>query len=258
MTYAELDALTDRLAGALRRLGVKQGDRVFLRLPNVPEFYVAALAVAKLGGVFIPTSTQFRPSEVGYRLRDSGAVVAISTTDLVEAIDAVRTDCPALVHVIVLAYPNRQAPAGSDHVDFAHLIDEGPQAFEPAATRHDDLAFLAYTSGTTGDPKGVVHFQRYPLAYESLVRFWHDYRADDIVACPSELGWLLPVACTFLYALSKGLTIVLYDALGGRFDPARWFGLFRKYRITNFTAAPTIYRMLMADAAAARPGDLAS
>lgn len=258
LTYAELDTLTNRFAASLRRLGVKQGDRVFLRLPNVPEFYVAALAVAKLGGVFIPTSTQFRPAEVGYRLRDSDAVAAISTTDLVGAIDAVRSECPGLAHVIVVAYPNCQAPAGPDHLDFSRLMDEGTETVEPAATRHDDLSFLAYTSGTTGDPKGVVHYQRYPLAYESLVRYWHDYRPDDIVACPSELGWLLPVACTFLYALARGLTIVLYDALGGRFDPARWFGLFRKYRITNFTAAPTIYRMLMADAGAARPGDLTS
>ena len=66
------------MASSLAGLGVRRGDRVFLRLPNVPEFYIAALAIAKLGGVFIPSSTQFRTGEVEYRLKDSGAVAAIS------------------------------------------------------------------------------------------------------------------------------------------------------------------------------------
>src|SRR5262249_55396930 len=140
---------------------------------------------------------------------------------------------------------------GGDCLDFQSLIANGQEAFIPAETRSDDPAFLAYTSGTTGDPKGVAHLQRYPIAYESLVRWWHDYRPDDVVPCPSELGWLLPVASTFLYALARGLTVMLYDPQGGRFDPVRWFGLFQKYRITNFTASPTTYRMLMAEADAA-------
>jgi acetyl-CoA synthetase len=255
-TYAQLDALSSRLASALERLGVRRGDRVFFRLPNRPEFYVAALAVAKLGGVFIPSSTQFREAEVRYRLNDSEAVAAVTTPRLADAIEQVRADCPALRHLIVVDEDG--AGVGGDRLDFARLGAYGSEAFVPADTRHDDLAFIAYTSGTTGDPKGVVHLQRYPIGYESLVRYWHDYRTDDIVACPSELGWLLPVASTFLYALAHGLTVVLYDAQGGRFYPERWFGLFEKYRISNFTATPTVYRMLMVAADAARPHDLSS
>jgi acyl-coenzyme A synthetase/AMP-(fatty) acid ligase len=258
VTYAQLDALTNRLAWSLDRLGVRRGDRVFLRLPNVPEFYVAALAVAKLGAVFIPSSTQFRAAEVAYRLRDSGAVAAVTTTALADVIDQARGGCPALRHIVVLPYPDSRVPVGPEHLDFGRLVDDGKEAIVPAATRHDDLAFIAYTSGTTGDPKGVVHLQRYPVGYEGLVRFWHEYRAGDVVACPSELGWLLPVASTFLYALSRGLTVVLYDAVGGRFDPRRWFELFAKYHITNFTAPPTVYRLLSAEAGAARGCDLSS
>jgi acetyl-CoA synthetase len=257
LTYAQLDALSSRLASSLARLGVRRGDRVFLRLPNVPEFYVAALASAKLGAVFIPSSTQFRPAEVAYRLKDSGAVVAVTTTGLAAAIEQARPTCPALAHVVVLPYPERDTPAG-DYLHLETLIAQGTESFAATTTRHDEPAFIAYTSGTTGDPKGVVHLQRYPLAYESLIRCWHDYCLGDVVACPSELGWLLPVASTFLYALSHGLTVVLYDALGGKFEPQRWFGLFDKYRITNFTAPPTVYRMLMAEAGAARAYDLSS
>jgi acetyl-CoA synthetase len=258
-TYRQLDALSSRFASSLAGLGVERGDRVFLRLPNLPEFYIAALGIAKLGAVFIPSSTQFRTSEVEYRLRDSGAVAAITTTGLIEPVDQASGACPELKHVIVVEYPpGEKGPHPAAHVDFQKLIDDGSEAFTTAATRNDDMAFIAYTSGTTGDPKGVVHFQRYPIAYESLVRYWHDYRPGDVVACPSELGWLLPVASTFLYAMAKGLTVVLYDPLGGKFDPARWCGLFQKYRITNFTAPPTTYRMLMAAAEGAKHFDFST
>ncbi|HMF35419.1 MAG TPA: AMP-binding protein [Isosphaeraceae bacterium] len=255
LAYSELDAVTSRLASSLARLGVKRGDRVFLRLPNIPEFYVAALAVAKLGGVFVPSSTQFRASEVAYRLKDSGAVAAITTSGLVDVIDEAVASIRELIQIIVVPYPEPMT-LGDQHIEFGKLVSEGSEAFVPAQTRNDDIAFIAYTSGTTGDPKGVVHYHRYPIAYEGLVRYWHDYRPDDVVACPSELGWLLPIACTFLYALSRGLTVVLYDAMGDKFDAERWFALFQKYRITNFTAPPTTYRMMMAAAPAAKRFDM--
>jgi acetyl-CoA synthetase len=255
LSYSELDAVSSRLASSLAVLGVKRGDRVFLRLPNIPEFYLAALAVAKLGGVFIPSSTQFRASEVAYRLKDSGAVAAITTSGLLDVVDEAAAGCRELKRIIVVPYPEPMTP-GDGHIEFGKLVSEGSEAFAPAPTRNDDIAFIAYTSGTTNEPKGVVHYHRYPIAYEGLVRYWHDYRPDDVVACPSELGWLLPVACTFLYALSRGLTVALYDAMGGKFDAERWFALIQKYRITNFTAPPTTYRMMTAAAPAAEQFDM--
>ena len=240
-TYSQLDALSNRFADSLQRLGVRRGDRVFLRLPSRPEFYVAALGIAKLGAVFIPTSPQFRDAEIRYRLQDSEAVAAVSTPRLVDAVERVRGDCPALHTVIVIE--DEDGPAPADTVAYQGMIDRGRESFAAVTTRSDDLAFLAYTSGTTGDPKGVVHLQRYPLGYAGLIRWWHDYRPDDVVACPSELGWLLPVASTFLYALSQGVTVVLFDAQGGPFSPRRWLSLIQKYRISNFTAPPSVYRL---------------
>ncbi|MGD9644471.1 MAG: acyl-CoA synthetase [Pirellulales bacterium] len=244
-TYAELDKLTNRFASALARLGVSSGDRVLLRLPNLPEFYIAALGVAKLGAVFIPTSTQFRTPEVAYRLQDAGVVAAVTTTGLAAEIEASREQAPALRHLIAFEYA--EVPLGAGQLDFWQLVEAGDADFAAADTAHDDLAFIAYTSGTTGDPKGVVHFQRYPISYESLIRYWHDYRDDDIVTCPAELGWLLPVASTFLYAMRAGISIVLYHSLDGRFHPPAWFELINHYRATNFVGTPTMYRMLIAD-----------
>src|SRR5690349_11710214 len=123
LSYSELDAASSRLASSLAGLGVRRGDRVFLRLPNIPEFYIAALAVARLGGVFIPSSTQFRASEVAYRLKDSGAVAAITTSGLQGAIDEAAASCPKLKRIITVPYPESPALT-DDHIDFGKLVRE--------------------------------------------------------------------------------------------------------------------------------------
>lgn len=246
-TYAEMDALSSRFADALVKLGVARGDRVLLRLPNLPEFYIAALAVAKLGGVFIPSSTQFRATEIEYRLRDSAAVAVVTTTGLAADVEAAAARAPALKHLIAVPYAGE--PLHSGQLDFWQLVESGSADFAPVDTASDDLAFIAYTSGTTGDPKGVVHRQRYPISYDSLIEYWHGYRDDDVCACPAELGWLLPVACTFMYAMRAGIRIVLYHPLDGRFQPEAWLRLIGQYGITNFVGTPTIYRMLIAHSA---------
>jgi acyl-coenzyme A synthetase/AMP-(fatty) acid ligase len=244
-TYSQMDELSSRFASALSRLGVARGDRILLRLPNLPEFYIAALGVAKLGGIFIPSSTQFRSSEIEYRLRDAGVVAVVTTTGLASEVETAAKNAPTLRHRIAVPYGD--APLGAGQLDFGKLVDEADENFPAADTASDDVAFIAYTSGTTGDPKGVVHRHRYPIAYDSLIRYWHDYQDHDVCSCPAELGWLLPVASTFLYAMRAGIRIVLYHPLDGRFQPAAWFQLIEKYGITNLVATPTIYRMLIAD-----------
>jgi len=244
-TYAEMDDASDRFAAALAALGVKRGDRVLLRLPNLPEFYIAALGVAKLGGVFIPSSTQFKAKEIEYRLSDSAAVAAVTTTGLAGEVEKAWSGAEDMKHLITVAYDD--VPPSGRQLDFWNLVEEtSPSGFTPADTANDDVAFIAYTSGTTGDPKGVVHYHRYPVAYDSLIDHWHDYQDHDICACPAEMGWMLPVASTFLYAMRRGISTVLYHPTDGRFRAADWFRLFAKYRITNFVATPTIYRMLTA------------
>lgn len=252
-TYAQMDEASSRFASALSRLGVARGDRVLLRLPNLPEFYIAALGIAKLGAIFIPSSTQFRTAEIEYRLRDSEAVASVTTTGLAPEIEAAASRCPALRHLVAIPYAD--VPLAAGQLDFWSLITGGDASFVSADTANDDVAFIAYTSGTTGDSKGVVHFHRYPISYDSLIEHWHDYRAGDVCSCPAEVGWLLPVASTFLYAMRAGLHIVLYHPLDGRFLPASWFRLIAKYKISNFVATPTIYRMLIAHEEIHRVGD---
>jgi len=255
LTFWALSELTNRFANALAALGVARGDRILLRVPNIPEFLVAALGANKLGAIYIPTSTLFREKEIAYRIRDAQAKLVLTTPPLYAEVEAVRTECPSLCHVMVIPARGASAPRGT--VDFRAALDTAPRTLAHVPTMHDDLALLAYTSGTTGDPKGVTHYQRYPAAYDNLVRWWYDFRPGDVVTCPSEIGWMLPVA-TFLYALRVGCTVFMYHEVEGPFRPESWLPLIRKYRISNFTAAPTVYRMLLTVADAERRFDLSS
>ncbi len=242
LTYAQLDERSNRWAGALARHGVARGDRVLLRLPNLPEFYAAALGIAKLGAVFIPSSTQYRAAEIEYRLRDAGAKAVITVSYLGGEVDQALGQLGQRLPVFSFAYGG--PPLAPGHLDVPEELAASSASFEPADTAADDVAFLAYTSGTTGNPKGVVHLHRYPRSYETLIDLWHDYRPGDIVACPAEVGWMLPVASTFLYALERGLSVVLYHPLDGRFSAEAWLALIERYQISNFVGTPTIYRML--------------
>jgi acetyl-CoA synthetase len=255
LTYGALSDLTNRFANALGALGVNRGDRILLRVPNLPEFLIAALGANKRGALYIPTSTLFKEKEIAYRVQDAEAKVIVTIPQLYPEVERIRSECRSLSHVLGVPYLGRPAPRGT--IDFHDAVQRASADLPAPGTMHDDLAFLAYTSGTTGDPKGVAHYQRYPASYDNLIRWWYDFRAGDVVTCPSEIGWMLPVA-TFLLALRAGATVFMYHDTEGPFRADAWFPLIEKHRISNFTAAPTVYRMMLAVEDAERRHDLSS
>jgi len=246
-TYRDLAILSNRFAHVLRGVGVGRQDRVFFRVPNHPSFYIGALACAKAGAVFIPSSTLFKEDEVSYRLRDSGAVVAVTTAKLAREIEAVRDQCPSLREVLIVDDAGEQPWTGSKSgmMSVSTAMESARDHFVAVDTQADDPAFIAYSSGTTGDPKGIVHAQRYARSYDYLVNDWHGYGQGDVCACPPEIGWVLPVASSFLYAFRAGTTVLLYREREPGFRPEEWYRLIQKHRVTNLVGTPTIYRMLL-------------
>lgn len=245
-TYRDLAILSNRFARVLRGKGVTRGDRVLFRVPNHPAFYIGALGCAKLGAVFIPTSTLFKADEVRARLADSGAVCAVTTRALLPEVEAAAAACPELREILLVDDAGEEPVRGDRSLSgcMARVSDH----FVATATRADDPAFLAYTSGTTAEPKGIVHLQRYARSYDNLIHDWHDYQFGDVVACPAEIGWMLPVASTFLYAFRAGVTVLLHRERSPRFSAASWFELIERFAVTNFVGTPTIWRTLLAAA----------
>lgn len=244
-SYRELTILANRFAWVLRGFGVGRGDRVLFRVPNHPAFYYGALGCARIGAVFVPTSTLFKEAELDYRLRDSGAVVVVTTAGLVKEVDASAAANPTLREVLLVDDDGEPPCPPADRRSLSRRIENARDHLPGADTLADDPAFLAYTSGTTGDPKGILHAQRYGRSYDYLIRDWHGYREGDVVTCPAEIGWMLPVASTFLYAMRAGVTVLLFREREPRFRPDVWLGLLSAHRVTNFVGTPTMYRMLL-------------
>lgn len=248
-TYWEMRSLTNRFGNALKGLGVKREDRFLIRLPNLPEFEIAFLGGVKIGAVPIPSSVMFRQHEVEYRLKDSGAVAAITTPEYVKEVEACRGSCPALKHIIVVG------GSEGDQISYEKIMKESSRCLEVADTSAEDMAFFCYTSGTTGDPKAAVHAHRWVIGNDPSVLFWQDFKEDDLIFHTGSLSWIYPLGNGFLYSWRHGGSTLIYD---GRWDPERYFSLIERYEVTTLLSVPTCYRQFLAIEGAERRYDLSS
>jgi len=235
-TFAEMKAASNRFGNVLRKLGVKKGDRFLIRLPNVPEFQMAVLGGFKIGAVPIPSSMMFKDHEIEYRLNDSDAVAVLTSPEAVGEVDKIIANCPSVKNVIIVGKTK------GDEVDLEKEMKAASDKLTIEKTKSTDIAFFCYTSGTTGNPKGAVHEHRWGMGNDPNALFWQAYQKDDIFAHTGDLNWIFPFGNGFIYAWRHGITTLVYQ---GRFDPAKWYSLMAKYKVTNLASVPTCYRMFL-------------
>ena len=234
-TYSALRELSNRFANALRSLGVERGNRVMLRLGTNLHAMVAILGSLKLGAVVIPSSILLREHEVEKILCNSDATVAVSTPELVGPIEAVRSRT-ALKHFILTG--------AGDGLRWDSLMASASPNFVAVPTGARELAFIMYTSGTTGEPKGVEHAHRWVLGTgDPVMRDMINLKPDDICYQPQDWSFMYPLGSSFFHPLLGGATVVINQ---GRFDPERTLATIERYGVTVFAAVPTMYRMLLA------------
>ncbi len=231
-SFYDLFILSNKACNVLKDLGLERGDRAFLFLPRIPELFYCFLGIQKAGAIAGTMFSAFGPQAIEDRLGDSEAKIVITTKELKERIDKVRHNLPKLKHIIVVddeSFTGKMEKA-EEHAHVAHM-DPG------------DPAFMLYTSGTTGKPKGVVHTHG-AIVIEYLTAKWVlDLQDQDTYWCTADPGWVTGIVYEILGSWANGITLVVYS---GKFDPAIWYQILEKYSVSVWYTAPTAVRMLMA------------
>ena len=254
ITYRELAARTDRFAQLLRDLGIAAGERVLIRLPNSLDYPTAFLGAMKRGAVSVPTSTLLTAEEVEYLAHDSGAHVIVIDKA------AWNTMGPKLAGKESLAFALLSGPGEVTQFPGVRAIDldaalAGVGPCEPAAdTAIDDPAYLVYTSGTTGYPKGVLHGHRSLVGRTPAATYWFHFReaGDHQAAAPGADGdrivhsgkfnWTYVLGSALMDPLFHGKTVIAHE---GKNDATTWPRLIAKHGATIFIGVPTIYRQIL-------------
>ena len=255
LTYADLAREVSRLANALRRLGIAEGDRVGIFLPMSPEAVIATLAVVRIGAIYTPCFSGFGAQAVASRLQDCEAMLLITDDGfhrrgqivrMKETADEALAPCPSVSRVLVYRRLGRDIPwtAGRDRWWQDEVAGE-PDMCPVVPVEADRPCLIIYTSGTTGRPKGaVLTHGGFLLKCAHDFAYCHDVGDDDRLFWLTDLGWLMG-PMLFTAALALGGTAVVFEGVPDYPKPDRLWALVERHRITVMGISPTAVRALM-------------
>ncbi len=242
-TFAQMSQFSNKVAHMLVAHGIRRGDRVFLFLPRIPEIFMSFLGILKTGAIAGTMFSAFQEQALLDRLEDSGAKIVITTADLLPRIQKIQRKLPKLEKIIIVERGAKELPSGSKLIYFNKELAKASPEFNVRSMGKNDSAFMLYTSGTTGKPKGVVH-RHMAIVDEYISAKWVlDLKEDDVYWCTADPGWVTGIAYDILGSWANGVSSVVFD---GRFDADRWYKILQDYKVTVWYTAPTAIRMLMA------------
>jgi acetyl-CoA synthetase len=254
LTYAELDQQVRRAAAGLRRLGLGRGDPIALFLPMIPEAMIALYAIASIGAIVVPLFSGFAAQAVAARLQDAGAKAVIvadatvrreRTLAMKPLLDEALRSCPSVAHVVVVANAGA-APNAPGEVSWPELVSVSPEAEagDPEPMAADDVLLLAYTSGTTGRPKGAVHTHAgFLVKTASEVAYSFDVSRGSVFFWVTDMGWIMgPLSAVGTHA--NGAVLLIYEGSVDVPDLSRLWDLVQRHRVTMLGVSPTLIRTL--------------
>ncbi|OQW70762.1 MAG: acetyl-CoA synthetase [Proteobacteria bacterium ST_bin12] len=248
ITFTELAHKTDQFAQLLRNLNVKVGDRVLIRLPNSLDYPIAFLGAMKMGAISVPTSTLLTAEEVAYLAKDSGATVLVTDATAWYAMEpqlvADLKNMSNLKHVLLSQTTDTQPHAHLNVLGLENSLAVTHKFDKAHRTQAEDPAYLVYTSGTTGYPKGVLHAHRALLGRQPAAQYWFNYSdtSNDRIMHSGKFNWTYVLGTGLMDPLYLGKTVIVHE---GKNDAQKWLDLIQKHQATIFIGVPTIYRQLL-------------
>ncbi|XP_028845838.1 acetyl-coenzyme A synthetase 2-like, mitochondrial isoform X2 [Denticeps clupeoides] len=255
VTYRDLLETTCRLANALKRHGIRKGDRVAIYMPVSPMAVAAMLACARIGAVHMVVFAGFSSEALAGRVQDAQCKALITcdqgvrggrVINLKATVDAAVKSCPSVQHVFVARRTGDRVPPGKLDVPLEEAMAKEPAECVPEAMGSEEPLFMLYTSGSTGKPKGIVHTQAGYLLYAALThQYVFDYHAGDVFGCVADIGWVTGHSYVVYGPLCNGATTVLFESTPVYPDPGRYWETVQRLGINQFYGAPTAIRLLL-------------
>ncbi|MGH8013324.1 MAG: acyl-CoA synthetase [Candidatus Binataceae bacterium] len=236
LTFADVRDQSNRVANMLVGLGIGPGDPVMVALPRIPLWQSVYIGALKAGAMVIPCVSMLREKDLVYRANHSGARAIVAGIDSAELVADLRRECPSVGHYLLV---------GSARTGWSSLHDEMRKAkttFTVQHTRSSDPAVCYYTSGTTKQPKAVLHGHAYTWAHRFTGLNWLNLKEGDIHWTTSDTGWAKAAYGVLFGPWMNGTTVFMYN---GRFEPQKELELLHRYKVTTFCAPPTEFRMLV-------------
>jgi acetyl-CoA synthetase len=255
-TYQQLLSKVMRFANALKKIGVKKGDRICIYMPLVPEQVIAMLACARIGAVHSVVFGGFGPAALKMRIQDASAKVVITadigmrrgkTIQLKSIVEEAIIDASSVEHVIVLRRQDPQVDLRPGlELDFNEIMASAPQNCLAEVMDAEDPLFTLYTSGSTGKPKGIVHTcGGYMVGTYYTSKYVFDMKDHDIFWCTADPGWITGHSYIVYGPLAVGATVFMSELTPDYPDAGSYWSLIEEQKITIFYTAPTAIRMFM-------------
>jgi len=256
ISYRALHAQTCKMANILRDIGVGKGDRVIIYMPMIPEAAYAMLACARIGAIHSIVFAGFSPDALAARVQGSDAKVVITAdyaprggkaTPLKANADKALAGCdPSVKCLVVRRTGGDVAWNDARDVDYTALEKEASDTCAPEVMNAEDPLFILYTSGSTGQPNGVVHTTGGYLVYAALTHeVTFDYHDGDVYWCTADVGWVTGHSYIVYGPLANGATTLMFDGVPTYPDASRFWQICEKHKVNQFYTAPTAIRALM-------------
>lgn len=236
ISYKELIEKSNQFAQTLLNLGIQKGDRLLIILPRIPEAYFTYLACLKAGIVAIPCSEMLRKKDLVYRMHHSGAKGIVAHYKTTAETNLIDEETDALVNKLIVGGQEEGWQS------FEELASRESVNFDGVPTHREDMAFLSYTSGTTGNPKGAVHTHGWGYAHvQTAAKKWLGVEKGDTVWATAAPGWQKWIWSPFLSTITLGATALVYN---GSFDPIKYLEIIGNEKVNVLCCTPTEYRIM--------------